>query len=49
VVAYLGQTTGNDSLSKPHELLQQVGRNLEPTVQQGLVACILKFQGVKLS
>jgi hypothetical protein len=45
VVAHLGQTTGDDSLSK---LLQQVGGDPEPTVQ-GLVACILKFQGVKLS
>ena len=48
VVAHLGQTTGDDSLSKLRELLQQVGGNPEPTVQ-GLVACILKFQGVKLS
>ena len=45
VVAHLGQTTGDDSLSKLRELLQQVGGNAEPTVQ-GLVACILKFQGV---
>ena len=48
VVAHLGQTTGDDSLSKLRELLQQVGGTPEPTVQ-GLVACILKFQGVKLS
>ena len=48
VVAHLEQTTGDDSLSKLRELLQQVGGNPEPTVQ-GLVACILKFQGVKLS
>jgi hypothetical protein len=48
VVMHLEQTTGDDSLSKLRELLQQVGGNPEPTVQ-GLVACILKFQGVKLS
>jgi hypothetical protein len=38
----------DDSLSKLRELLQQVGGSPEPTVQ-GLVACILKFQGVKRS
>jgi hypothetical protein len=48
VVMHLGQTTGDDSTSKLRDLLQQVGGNPESTVQ-GLVACILKFQGVKLS
>jgi hypothetical protein len=48
VVAHLGQTTGDDSLSKLRELLQQVGGNPEPTVH-GLVACILKVEEVKLS
>jgi hypothetical protein len=48
VVTHLEQTTGDDSLSKLRELLQQVGGDPEPTVQR-LVACILKFQGVKLS
>jgi hypothetical protein len=48
VVAHLGQTTGDDSTAELQALLQQVGGNPEPTVQ-GLVACILKFQGVKLS
>ena len=48
VVMHLGQTTGDESLAKLRELLEQVGGNPEPTVQ-GLVACILKFQGVKLS
>ena len=48
VVMHLGQTTDDDSTSKLHELLQQASGSPEPTVQ-GLVACILKFQGVKLS
>ena len=48
VMMHLEQTTGDDSLSKLRDLLQQVGGTPEPTVQ-GLVACILKFQGVKLS
>jgi hypothetical protein len=48
VVMHLEQTTGDDSVSKLRELLQQVGGSPEPTVQ-GLVVCILKFQGVKLS
>jgi hypothetical protein len=48
VVTHLEKTTGDDSLSKLRELLQQVGGDPEPTVQ-GRVACILKFQGVKLS
>jgi hypothetical protein len=48
VVMHLGQTTGDDSMSKLRELLQQASGELDPTVQ-GLVACILKFQGVKLS
>jgi hypothetical protein len=45
---HLEQTTGDDSLSKLREMLQQVSGNPEPTVQ-ALIACILKFQGVKLS
>jgi hypothetical protein len=40
VVMHLEQTTGDESLSKLRELLQQVGGNPKPTVQ-GLVACIL--------
>jgi hypothetical protein len=48
VVGHLGQTTGDDSTTGLRELLQQVDGDPEPTVQ-GLVACILKFQGVKLS
>ena len=48
VVAHLGQTTGDDSTAGLRELLRQVGGDPEPSVQ-GLVACILKFQGVKLS
>jgi hypothetical protein len=48
VIAHLGQTTGDDSTAGLRELLRQVGGDPEPTVQ-GLVACILKFQGVKLS
>ena len=44
VVWHLGQTTGDDSLSKLRELLQQVGGNPEPTVQ-GLVAYILNSGG----
>ena len=48
VVAHLDQTTGDESTAGLRELLRQVGGDPEPSVQ-ALVACILKFQGVKLS
>ena len=44
---HLEQTIGEGSLSKIQKLLRQVGKDPEPTVH-GLVACILKIQGVEL-
>ena len=48
VVMHLGETTGDDSTAALTELLQQVTGQREPTIQ-GLVGCLLKFQGVKIS
>jgi hypothetical protein len=48
VATHLGETTGDSSVEGLHELLRQVTGQTLPGVQQ-TVACILKFQGIKLS
>ena len=48
VLVHLRETTGDDSLAKLRELLQQVSGQPEPTVQ-ALLSALLRFQGVKLS
>jgi hypothetical protein len=48
VAEHLGQTTGQGSIGGLEELLRQVTGTPEATVQ-GVVASMLKFQGVKLS
>ena len=48
VEVHLRETTGDDSLGKLRELLQQVSGQPEPTIQATLSA-LLRFQGIKLS
>ena len=48
VLVHLHETTGDDSLAKLRELLQQVSGQPEPTVQ-ALLSALLRFQGIKLS
>ena len=48
VAEHLAQTTGEGSIGGLEELLRQVAGTPEATVQ-GVVASMLKFQGVKLS
>jgi hypothetical protein len=48
VAEHLAQTTGDGSIGGLEELLRQVAGTPESTVQ-GVVASMLKFQGVKLS
>jgi hypothetical protein len=48
VVVHLAETTGEGSIEGLEALLRQVAGTPEPTVQ-GVVASVLKFQGVKLS
>jgi hypothetical protein len=48
VVVHLVETTGEGSIGGLEALLRQVAGAPEPTVQ-GIVASLLKFQGVKLS
>jgi hypothetical protein len=48
VVTHLGETTSDASLEGLRNLLQQVTGQPEPSIK-GVVACMLKFQGVKLS
>jgi hypothetical protein len=48
VAVHLAETTGDGSIGGLEELLQQVAGAPAATVQ-GVVACMLKFQGVKLS
>jgi hypothetical protein len=48
VVTHLGETTGDASLDGLRELVRQVTGHPEPGIQ-GVVASMLKFQGVKLS
>ena len=48
VVMHLRETTGYDSVAKLHELLRQVSRQPDPTIQ-AMLSALLRFQGVKLS
>jgi hypothetical protein len=48
VTTHLEQTTGDASLEGLHELLRQATGDSQPGIQ-AVVACILKFQGIKLS
>jgi hypothetical protein len=48
VVVHLAETTGEGSIGGLEAMLRQVAGTPEPTIQ-GIVASLLKFQGVKLS
>ena len=48
VTTHLGETTGDDSTAGLRKLLQQVSGSSQETTQ-GIVSCLLKFQGVKVS
>eukprot|EP01051_Picozoa_sp_SAG22_P007109 SAG22_NODE_489_length_9845_cov_5.954550_9_plen_401_part_00 len=48
VTMHLSETTGDDSIARLRELLQQVSGQAEPTVQ-ACISALIRFQGVKIS